>query len=217
MSLYPELDNLDLDELIARFHGPPLDGEAYARAYYDEVAVRIGQQGAAGQDFLLGEIKRADADRLGAIFLAFTFVQPEPASVQDILVSHLHDSRPWVVARAVDALWLLGKKDAMDAVLALREHASPYVRASVLEFLSHLDPEAALPALLAALHDPDYIVRARAVDALDDMGAVEALPALQPLLADPHPHVRQATEGALRRLNERVYDHAAQGHEVPLS
>ena len=105
----------------------------------------------------------------------------------------------------------------MDAVLQVRQHPSPSVRARVLEFLRQLDPEAARSALLAALHDPDYIVRETAVDELDDLGAVEALTALQPLLADPHPHVRQATEGALRRLNERLYDHAAQGHEVPLS
>jgi hypothetical protein len=38
MSLYPELDDLSLDELIQRFHGHPLDGKKYVTVYYEEVA-----------------------------------------------------------------------------------------------------------------------------------------------------------------------------------
>lgn len=208
MTLYPELDNLSLDELIACLHGPPLDGAEYARAYYDEVAIHIQRHGAAGIALLLGQIHHPDADRAGAIILALTFPQPEPAGLRDILLSHLRDERPWVVARAVDALRLLGEKRATAAIAALHDHPSPYVRGRVLAFLRHHDPEAALPRLLAALKDQDYIIRETAVDELDEMGTVEALPAIRPLLADPHPEVRQAVQGAMRRLEERLRNEA---------
>jgi hypothetical protein len=213
MGLYPELEDLSLDELIERFHRSPLDGPEYSRAYYDEVAVLIAQQGDAGPSFLRGEIGRADADRLGAIFLALTFDGQNGSGLQEVLLSHLQHSDPYVIASAVRGLAALGAKQATDAVLSLQEHRSPFVRGSILEFLSRTDPESALPALLKALNDPDHIVRETAVDEIDDIGAIEALPAIRPLLADPHPSVRQATQGAIERLTERVHEE----HEAPLS
>jgi hypothetical protein len=45
MSLYPELDRLNLDELIACFNAPAPEGEEYAAGYYFEVGERLAQFG----------------------------------------------------------------------------------------------------------------------------------------------------------------------------
>jgi hypothetical protein len=37
----PELDNLSLEELIARFRGPATGLEGYEQAYYDEITHQI--------------------------------------------------------------------------------------------------------------------------------------------------------------------------------
>jgi|FLYN01.1.fsa_nt_gi hypothetical protein len=59
MSVYPELDNLGLEELITRFNGPNLPGEKFV--YYDEVA-RIREEGEAGNAFLLKALKEINND-----------------------------------------------------------------------------------------------------------------------------------------------------------
>jgi hypothetical protein len=41
MSFMPELDNLSLDELIARLRGPAVRHEGYEDMYYSEVAHQI--------------------------------------------------------------------------------------------------------------------------------------------------------------------------------
>jgi len=60
MSNLPELDNLSLDELIARFRGPAIGHEGYEETYYSEVAHQIWfQHHTKGQAFLLEELERA--------------------------------------------------------------------------------------------------------------------------------------------------------------
>lgn len=59
MGLYKELDNLNLEELINRWHEPSPDGEEYAASYHSEVAFLIRNQGEAGIAFLFGEISRS--------------------------------------------------------------------------------------------------------------------------------------------------------------
>lgn len=206
MSFYPELDHLNLEELIARFQSSPVEGEESASVYYPEVALLIGQQGEAGIAFLREEIDRADTERLRAILFALASFQLDAPEFQTRLVSYLQDKRSLIVAEAVDSLCKLGAKDTTNQVLALKEHPSPYVRGSVLRFMRRLHPDKALPLLIEALKDSDFLVRENAADELGELERVEAIPYLCPLLADSHPDVRQAAQTAIEILEESESD-----------
>lgn len=207
MSLYPELDNLDLTKLINCFHQTFTDGERDDFSYFSDVALRIRQYGKAGIDFLFGELDRANLEQLRGIILALTFQPPlEHPSLRGILLSYLHDRRPLIVADAVDGLAFLGATDTADAVLPLRTHPDPYVRGSVLRFISRLFPKGAPPILLEALQDPHYIVKENAIDELDNLGAIEAIPYIRPFLSDLHPDVVQAAQTAISNLEEIALD-----------
>jgi HEAT repeats len=205
MSLYPELDNLNLTKLINCFHKNLSAHESDNFTYFGEVALRIRQQGKVGIDFLLEELDKANLDQLRGIILALTFPPPvEHAALRDKLLSYLCDQRPLIVADAVDGLRFLGATDAADAVLPLRTHPDPYVRGSVLRFISHLFPLSAPTVMLEALQDPDYIVRENAIDELDELGVTEAIPYIRPFLSDPHHDVVQAAKTAIRNLEENL-------------
>lgn len=206
MSIYPELDKLNLPKLIDCFQKTVPEDESDS-IYFDEVALLIRQQGKAGIDFLFGELDRANLEQLRGIILALTFPPPvEHPSLQGILLSYLHDRRPLIVADAVDELSFLGATDTADAVLPLITHPDSYIRGSVLRFISRLFPLSAPPILLEALQDPHYIVRENAIDKLDDLGTIEAIPYIRPFLSDPHPHVVEAAETAISNLEERAID-----------
>lgn len=206
MNVYSELNDLNLMELIGRFHGPPPDGEEYAATYYDAIATQIRAQGEPGIAFLLAERERAEADeaRLRGVLLGLSLPPPVPShpQIRDILRSYLKDRRPLVEMEAIDGLWSQGDTDIRDSIAALSNHSSPYVRGSVLRYLQHLYPSEAVSMALATLKDPSHIVRDCAINALDELGEVDALPAIRPLLSDPHPSVRQAAETAIRYLEE---------------
>ena len=101
MSVYPELDKLNLPKLIACFQKTVPEDESDS-IYFDEVALLIRQQSKAGIDFLFGELDRANLDQLRGIILALTFPPPvEHPSLRGILLSYLHDRRPLIVADPV--------------------------------------------------------------------------------------------------------------------
>lgn len=214
MSLYPELDNLNLDELIARLQSPSPEGEEYAAGYYFEVTLEIRKRGKTGNVFLMKQLDQVEPERLRAVIFALSFpyekarsrMQPHGEQDQDELRKRLcmflADDRQFIVAEAIDGLQWIGEEAAIDQVLALREHPSPYVRGGVLRYLARLYPDQALSHLIEALQDAHYIVRENAVDELGDLFAVQAILHLRPLLTDPHPHVRQATQTALEWLED---------------
>ena len=200
MSFYPELDRLNLEELVQHFRMPPSEGEDYAIAYYQEVAHLIRQKGEAGITFLQQEINRANTAQLQAILFALTETRLNDLALRNLLFSYLKDDRAIIVMEAIDALSRQGEKDAIYSVLALREHPSPYVRSSVLRFMRRLYPDRAFPLLIKALKDPDFIVRENAADELGELDVVEAISDLHPLIEDPHPDVRQAAQTAIEIL-----------------
>lgn len=202
MSVYPEIDKLNLTELIACFQKTVSENESDS-IYFDEVALLIRQQGKVGIDFLFEEIDKTNLEQLRAIILALTYPPPvENPALKDILISYISDEKTPIVADVVDGLRFLGATDTVDVVLPLRNHPDPYIRGSVLRFISHLFPESALPLLLEALQDPHYIVRENSIDKLDDLGIIEAIPYIRPFLSDPHPDVRQAAETAITNLED---------------
>lgn len=206
MSLYVELDTLNLEQLIARFQSPPIEGEEYATVYYQELAHLIRQQGQSGIDFLKNELKQVDTERLQGILFALATAEPKEPDLKALFVSYLKDERPAIVAAAIDGLCYQGEKAALAPVVQFLEHPSSNVRGSVLRFIARLHPERALPMLKNALHDPAFIVRENAVDELADLEAVDAMDDLRPLLNDAHPHVRQAAQTALATLEAASAD-----------
>lgn len=203
MTFYPELDQLNLEELIARFEIPPPEGEEYADAYYLEVASLIGQKGEQGVAFLVEQLGKADTARLRAILSALTGAGLETPLTAEQLFSYLEDERPEIVAEAVDGLRRQCKKEGTGRVLGLLQHPSPYVRGSVLRFMSQLHPDSALTLLINALKDKHFIVRENAADEMGELGKPEALPHLRSLLTDPNVDVRQAAQTAIEILEAK--------------
>ena len=211
MGFYPELDNLNLAQLIERFDGPPLDGPEYATAFYQEVASLIRQHDPAGLNFLLRELpkREEDTERLRGILLGLRFPPPESLDLRALLLPYLRDERPLIVGDAVDGLAQLGAAEAVEEVLPLRAHPSPYVRASVLRAVGYLPLQRAWPVLREGLHDPDSFVRETALDELATavLGAVEghkaqtaiieeATEAIKAMLEDEDPGVRDVAQDA---------------------
>ncbi|MBW4550297.1 MAG: HEAT repeat domain-containing protein [Aphanocapsa sp. GSE-SYN-MK-11-07L] len=199
MSAYPELDQLGLKELIARWHQPAIDGEAYAASYYQEIVDLIRQQGEAGVKFLLAEVPTANLQKLAAILCLLPPVSNRKL-INQIWTNFLKDDRPEIVASAIDGLRHQHIWQVRDQVFALSKHPAPCVRGSVLRYMSQYDPKIASVMLVEALDDPDYTVRENALDELDQLGAVEAIPLIRSLLTDSHPDVQKAAETALENL-----------------
>lgn len=200
MSLYPEIENLNLEKLITCFQNASPDGEEYAGGYYAEVALLIAQQGKEGIAFLKKSIDHASTDQLRAIILALTSYQFNDPDIQAILDAYLCDQRPLIVAEVIDGLSRQEVRSSVDSVLKLRDHASPYVKGSILRYMKRLYPDQSLPILIEALRDPSFIVRENAVDELGELAMPEVIPYLHPLLSDEHPDVRQATQFAIEAI-----------------
>ncbi|OUL36181.1 hypothetical protein BV372_08210 [Nostoc sp. T09] len=204
LSFYPELDNLNLEDLVQRFHLPPPEGED-AGTYYQEIAHLIKSHGQAGKDLLIKEIQNANTPQLQAILFALTetplahpFAEPD---LFRLVVSYLKDERPLIVMEAIDGLSRLGCIGPKKDILELLEHPSPYVRSSVLRFMRRLYPEEAFPLLIEKIYDPDYIVRESAADELGELDDIQAIPYLQQLVInDEHPDVRQAAKTSINLL-----------------
>jgi HEAT repeats len=202
MGIYPELDHLDLEGLMQRWHGAPIgfavaarvDGDDDAIGYYDELAFLICRH-EPGVAFLIKEISSSDLPRLSAIL---NHLPPNLSAIRTF--DYLYDDRPLIVARAIDRLQAEGA-DVLEQVLSLKFHPSALVRSSVLRFVSKQAPQSAPPLLIEALQDPDYLVRMSAIDQLDELPYVEAIPYIQPLVSDPHHYVQEAAVSAIENLS----------------
>jgi HEAT repeat protein len=141
--------------------------------------------------------------RVRAILFALSQVKSsrKKAEINSLLESYLEDSRPNIVAEAIDGLRYQKAKKYNIRVLSLLNHPSPFVRGSVLRFWAALYPEQALPILLRSLSDIDPIVRENAADELGDLGDTAAIAPLKDLLEkEEQQNVRESIETALEGL-----------------
>ncbi|SRR5579875_302673 len=200
MGFYPELENLDLDELKRRFERSENEGD-YDDFYYEEAVEHILAQGMSGLSYLKKVVEegRMDVPQLRAAIWILS-LQPPEAWYHEKLRSFLQDSRERIVTESVDSLAHIGARDLSEEVLRLRTHPSPYVRGSVLRYMSKLFPEKAPPILLEALKDEHPIVRENALDELGELGYYQALPDIRPFLYNQPEYVRQAALGAVKYL-----------------
>ncbi len=211
IAFYPELAARSLQDLVRDFDSGSSPADAVPDdelpLWLSEVALAIAEHGQAGLDALLQRVYAADEDRLRGILLGLSSVKGNLREayrprLQSLLLSYLDDSRPDVVAEAVDALAYLDGKDARERVLPLLAHPSPYVVGSALRYLAKHFPKEARPALLRGLESPEPLVRQNAVDELDEMEDVEALPHLRRLLTDADADVRLAARTAVSNLED---------------
>jgi HEAT repeat protein len=196
-----ELQELSLNELMALFDSAEAD-DRYAFATYSEIADLLAKSGEQGVTLLRLRLPRANEAQIRAILFALSDPDLDAGLRSDEILQFLSDSRPLIVAEAVDGLRRRGAVDAGGLVIKLLHDKSPYVRGSAQRFFAQLDPTAAFPLLLDAVNDVDFIVRENAADELGALGRPEALAALNRLLDDPHPDVRQAAAEAIEALGE---------------
>jgi HEAT repeat protein len=212
MSFYPELDNLDLQNLIERFYSSHPTEDKYI--YFQEVAYRIRQKGEKGNAFLLATLLEGivvDEELLLALMVALNFQPAKKYGILQLndgdqaiyineLIAYLQSIFPSIVGEAVKGIWLYKVKEARDKILALQKHPSEDVRSHVLRYLMRIHPNKALPILLEFLGDPASDVRETAADELGSLGHAEAIPHLRPLLSDPVVSVQEAAENAIKIL-----------------
>jgi hypothetical protein len=221
MSYLPYLDNLTLEKLIARFHGPNPEGDGYI--YYDEVAIKIREKGKIGNRWLTRTLKimdDSDEERLRAVLLALRFshdsefggIVPLASSQKRAfsarLLAYLDDERPFIVGDTIEALRCIRAKDALDRVLRLRDYPHYYVRCQVLSYMQALHHEISFPILTEALKDEEYWVREEACDQLSELGNADALPYLRSLLIDSSPYVQQAAKNAIESIEDWIQTNA---------
>src|ERR1051325_8874254 len=172
------------------------------------LAWQIGGIGPKGIRVLLSTIATADDRRLRAILLGLQANAPDlPLKLQERVsaaaLALLSDSRPLIVAEAIDVLAAFGHKNSRSRFIGLLEHPSPYVVGSVLRYLARLFPKRAIPILEEALNSPEPIVRQNAIDELDELSYMDALPKIKRHLKDPDRWVRQAARSAVKNLETR--------------
>lgn len=209
------LEATNVTRLISLFKSVPTDGELYADAYYQDIADRLFQQGNEGWLYLEKLLPFYDhqsrdnpldllsQSRMRAILFALSQVKSprKKTEITTLLESYLEDSRPSIVAEAIDGLRHQKARKYNIHVLSLLNHASPFARGSVLRFVATLYPEQALPILLRSLDDSDAIVRENAVDELGDLGDEAAISPLKVLFKkEKDRNVREAIKTALEIL-----------------
>jgi hypothetical protein len=209
---YPELEKLNLEELITRFYTPHghEDGFAY---YYDEVAERIRERGQSGYRFLVKALKTVnedDEERLHALLVALLPSKGEPLSrhykrwLIDRFRFYLDDKRHHILDVALVGLYLLGVKSEIDRILSFRDHPFVFVRRSVIRYIGEFNPERAMPILINALKDEHEFVRSEAADRLGLLGKGEAIPHLQLLLNDSDPQVQESAQNAIEYIETEL-------------
>ncbi len=204
MATSPSSRDVKPIELLTQFMGdslPRVPREEY-EFRVQELAVAIAQVSREGADSLLAFAPYADELRLRAILLAMTCVNEKLSEEQHEKICALArqlltDTRPMVVAEAIDTLTKLGCRRVRQLIAALRRHASPYVQGSVLRYFARRHPKEAVPLLERALNSREPVVRQNAVDELDEMNHIPALAKIKRLLRDPDKDVRQAARTAV--------------------
>jgi HEAT repeat protein len=202
VSVYPELDNLGVDELIALFDTAPLDGEEGAVAFYQEVADKLGTAGPNGVEQLWRATQKwTDVPRQRALILALS-CHAEPTEELRGWIRERLDDDPDVAAEAIDALARIGDDEVRERVVKMYEHPSEYVRGAVVRYVCRRAPDEAWPLVERAAADPHFIVRENAADELAGLGDGRARPILERLAKDANSDVRQAAQSALDELGD---------------
>lgn len=191
MSLYPELDELPTDELVAAFHGKPPAGERDEPFfYYPNVAVRLAAAGSDGLACLESALADEDMFRVYAAILGLGS-SPDAVQYESRIVALLNDLRPLVVSGAIDYLTSHNRTRYLDKVTALVDHSETAISTAALTYLAVVHPDIADRWLRPALYHPDPIVRWHACDGFETLNRRADAGLIEALLCDPDEDVRK--------------------------
>lgn len=194
---FPELESLDLNELVERLREEPERRDA-AFLYFEAIACSIACFGEPGARSLLGLFQQyeGDIDRQHAILVGLSFADPT-SELSAFFTERLSSPHPPVIMAAIDGLRRHGAAAVANQVIGLFAHPSALVRAAAVRFTAEVVGSRARSMIEQAASDPDPIVRAQAVDAIDDHAMVELMRIVRRLAEDSDAHVRQAARTAL--------------------
>lgn len=191
MSLYPELDDLSTDELVAAFWGRPPAGERDEPfLYYPDVAVRIAAAGPEGLRCLEAALADEDPFRVYASMLSLGSA-PNAVEYEPTMGALLSDSRPLVVSTAIDFLTGQRRDEYLDKVAALVAHPEVAILTSALSYLAIVHPTIAERWLRPALQHPNPLVRWHGCDGFETMNRRSDVGLIETLLRDPDEDVRK--------------------------
>jgi len=124
----------------------------------------------------------------------------EAREVTADLLSMLDEREVYARAGAMDAIRLLGAKEAIPRVRRLLGDPDLFLRRKAIVTLAILGDRESVPLLIKLLADPVPLIRSEAVEALGVLGNKEIVPALARLLEDPAAMVRAAACDSLAEL-----------------
>src|SRR5262249_44442076 len=152
------------------FEGTPPAGELDdPMLYYPDVAVRLAEEGHTGMEYLESALADADPFRAWAAIIGVGR-SPDVAHYEPKIVSLLDDTRPLVVAGAIDYLTGHNLAGHLNDVAALVDDPDVAVATAALRHLAVVHPNVAERWLRPALRHPDPRLRWQALDGFEDIG-----------------------------------------------
>ncbi|MGH7742860.1 MAG: HEAT repeat domain-containing protein, partial [Candidatus Eiseniibacteriota bacterium] len=172
----------------------------------------------AAIDSLLSHLRDSDAATRGACVKALA---AQHALGQGNARGMLHDPSPYVCAATLEALPLLGTREALPLVMPRLAAETPeIVRITAADVLGQLKATSAIPELRAALSDSSVLFASAAAGALADLGDTASVAALADAYGahgmDAETDARQSIRDALRKLAGTSFaDSVEHAHPVP--
>ena len=197
--MYENLDNLTFEQMRLAFLGEDPDRDDYdyeLGVYYEELVLRmIKLNESESMSYFLSNVREWDFPRLRGVIAGCGLLNKDSRVVKRLLYKSLVDSRPLIVAEAIESLTELGECEAIDHINQLKFHKDPYIRSSTIRYYSKLFPKYAIEIVLKGLLDESAIVRMSAVDEVGELTILESRELIYDLLLnDPDRDVREAAK-----------------------
>jgi HEAT repeat protein len=130
------------------------------------------------------------------------------------LLAGIRDDRPWLRARCIEGLAILGDQTTTPAIVPLLDPAQPWmVRTAAIEATARLAGEQALAWITPLLSDKEIQIRSSACVGLGLIGTIAAQRGLKIALADSERLVRAQALEALSRASGRDFGFRLEQHQ----
>ncbi|MGC9516886.1 MAG: HEAT repeat domain-containing protein [Methanomicrobiales archaeon] len=115
----------------------------------------------------------------------------------------LQSENRYIRKEAAFALRFIPGKNSANSLLTVLNDPFWAVRAVTIQSLSYICDEKVIPYLIDYLNDDCWVVRCSAIEALVKLGECDVIDHIIPYLLDEDPHVREITEKAVDKLNNK--------------
>jgi HEAT repeat protein len=133
------------------------------------------------------------------------------------LLAGMKDERPWIRARSIEGLAILGDQSATSVITPLLASTEPWmVRTAAIEALSRLAGDEALALITPLLSDKEIQIRSSVCVGLGLIGSVAAQRQLKTALGDNERLVRAQALEALSRASGRDFGFRLEQHSGSL-